>query len=72
MKKRTATAAWLFFFFLAVASKTSFCATVQPTKHKNMLIVQRRNILRRGNRVTTSAAIVPLMKPQHWVATANC
>jgi hypothetical protein len=71
MKNKTATAAWLFFFFRALTSRTFSMATVQPTKQQSMLIVQRRNIVRRGNLVTTSAAMVPLMKPQHWLATAQ-
>jgi hypothetical protein len=71
MKKSTAIAAWLFFFFTAEATSTCSWATVHPMKQRHILIVERRNILRRGNLDTTSAAIVPLMKPQHWFATGG-
>ncbi len=44
------------------------CSTAIPCARST---VQRRNILRRGNLVTTSAAIVPLMEPRHWLATVQ-
>jgi hypothetical protein len=42
---------------------------VKPINITSMEQVQRRNILRRGKRVTTTAAMLAPMRPQHWLAT---
>jgi hypothetical protein len=49
----------------AVAERTFCIDIVQPMNVRSIDIVQRRNIRRRGKRVTVNAATPDVMRDQH-------